>query len=304
MYALLALILTGCQTPPPIPGTLDRTGDTLTTVNGQAITQGMVDGLLAQYPADARDKMIAQGQQSKIKDDLVTMELLYQESLKQKLQDKNDVKMAIAYAERQAMARALLEQVVTQRTTDDQIKKWYDDHAVQFRRPQALIRHILVKDEAKAQELLTQLKGGAKFEELAQANSLDVRTAKEGGSMGWVDVKNLTPEVGTAIGSAEKGALVGPVASKGGFHVIFVEDKRDMVPLEEVKDTIKPRLREDIFNAYMDELKKAATITAPDGSAGASVAPAASGPGGAAPAGAPAGGAAPAAHPIPAPAGK
>ena len=141
MLHLLALtLLTGCQNPPPTPGTLERNGEVLTTVNGQNITQGMVDGMLSQFPADVRDKIVAQGQTSRIKDDLVTTELLYQEALSKKVQDRPEVKMAIAYAERQAMARAVLEGVVTERSNDAAVKAWYDEHAVQFRRPQAKLQ--------------------------------------------------------------------------------------------------------------------------------------------------------------------
>jgi hypothetical protein len=84
MIALL-LSLVACEQPAPIPGTLERTGEVLTTVNGMPITQGMVDGLLAQYPPETRDKIVAQGQTAKIKDDLVTMELIYQEALKMQI---------------------------------------------------------------------------------------------------------------------------------------------------------------------------------------------------------------------------
>lgn len=281
MLQLVALtLLVGCQNPPPIPGTLERTGDTLTTVNGQNITQGMVDGMLAQFPADVRDKIVAQGQTSRIKDDLVTTELLYQEALSKKVQDRPEVKMAIAYAERQAMARAVLEGVVTERSNEAAVKAWYDEHAVQFRRQQAKLRHILVQTQEDADAVMAQLKGGADFTAVAQAKSLDSRTAKDGGAMGWVDTKNLTPEIATPLATATKGTLVGPIGSKGAFHILLVEETRDMVPMEEVVDQIKPKLREDIINNYIDELKKGAKIESPSG--GATVAPAA--PAGAPPA--------------------
>lgn len=293
MIAFL-LSLVACEQPAPIPGTLERTGEVLTTVNGLPITQGMVDGLLAQYPPEARDKIVAQGQTAKIKDDLVTMELIYQEALKMQIHQKPESKMALAYAERQAMARALLEQVVTDRTTDAAIKAWYDEHAVQFRKPQAKVRHILVKEEAEAQELLKQIQAGGNFAEIAAQKSMDARTAKDGGNMGWVDTKNMTKEVADAITAAAAGQVIGPIPSKGGFHLMLIEEKRDMVPLEEVKETIRTKMREDIVSSYIEELKKGAAIQAPGGAAGATVSPA---PGAPAP-GAPAPGA-PAAPPAP-----
>jgi parvulin-like peptidyl-prolyl isomerase len=292
-HLLLLTLLTGCQPPPVIPGTLERTGEVLTTVNGQNITQGMVDGMLAQFPADVRDKIVAQGQTSRIKDDLITTELLYQKGLADKVQDRADVKIMIAYAERQAIARAVLEGVVAERTNDAAVKAWYDDHAVQFRRPQAKLRHILVQTQADADAVAAELKGGADFATIAQSKSLDTRTSKDGGEMGWVDSKNLTPEISGPLATATKGTVVGPINSKGGFHILLVEDTREMVPMEEVVDQIKPKLRDDIISNYIEELKKGATIAAPAGG-GATVNPAA--PAGAppAPAGAPPAGAPPA----------
>lgn len=298
LHLLVITLLAGCQNPPPVPGTLERTGEVLTTVNGQNITQGMVDGMLAQFPADVRDKIVAQGQTSRIKEDLVTTELLYQQALAAKVQDRPDVKIMIAYAERQAMARAVLEGVVAERTNDAAVKAWYDDHAVQFRRQQAKLKHILVQSQEEADAIMTELKNGGDFGAIATAKSLDTRTAKDGGAMGWVDSKNLTPEISGPLATAAKGSVVGPINSKGGFHLLYVEDTREMVPLEEVVDQIKPKLREDIINNYIEELKKGATIVAPSGG-GATVSPS-----GGAPAGAPAGAPpAPAGAP-PAPTGK
>jgi len=65
-----------------------------------------------------------------------------------------EVKQALAFAERSALANAVLESVVAERTTDAAVKAWYDEHAVQFNRPQVKARHILfaVKPDAKPEE--------------------------------------------------------------------------------------------------------------------------------------------------------
>lgn len=297
MLALVLSTLIGCQPPPPpTPGELQPTGTVLTTVNGHPITQGMVDATMAALPDQMRDKLKASGQEGQLKDKLVMGELLYQEALKEKLQDDADIKTQIALSERDALAKALLDKVVKERSTDEAAKKWYDDHKVQFARPQVKARHILVKDKAEADAILAQLKAGGDFAKIAAEKSTDPGSKKDGGELGWFEKNRMVAEFAEAAFAANKGDLVGPVQTKFGWHVIEVEDKRDAVPFEEAKDRIMGQLQNDLVEAYIDELKKGATITEGAGGAtsgGATVTP-------------PAGGAAPAAAPAsaPAPTGK
>ena len=107
------------------------------------------------------------------------------------------------------------------------------------------------------------------------------------------------PEFADAAFAAKKGDIIGPVQTKFGFHIIDIEDVRDARPIEEVKDQIKGQLRNELIQAYIEELKKGATITTPNGAgaaAGASVTESKPGPGAPPPAAPPA---APPAPPAP-----
>ncbi|MFN7144409.1 MAG: peptidylprolyl isomerase, partial [Myxococcota bacterium] len=217
--------------------------------------------------------------------------------------EKPEVKQALELSARNALATALLEETVKQRTTDEAVKTWYNEHAVQFNRPQVKARHILVADKAEADKILADVKGGADFAKIAAEKSTDKGSAKEGGDLGWFEKNRMVPEFAEAAFAANKGDIVGPIQTKYGFHVIKVEDKREAVPVEEVSDKIKSQLRNEIVQNYIEELKKGATITTPNAGAegGATVAPAAVQTDGAAPAGTPPAGAPPAAPAAPAP---
>ncbi len=274
---LLAL-LAACEPPPaPVPGQVERTGEVIQVVNGQNVTQGMVDATLAQLPANVRDQVIARGQLDQVKDQVVIGELLYQEAIKQKLHEKAETKQGLALSARNALANALLEDIVKQRSTDEAVKTWYNDHLVQFAKPQVKARHILVADKAEADKLLAEVKGGGDFSKIAAEKSTDKGSAKEGGDLGWFEKGRMVPEFADAAFAAEKGTIVGPIATKYGFHIISIDDKREATPVEEVSDKIKSQLRNDVVEAYIEELKKGATITTPTAAAtpGATVAPAA-----------------------------
>lgn len=278
MLSLLLLSLAACeQKPPPIPGEIERTGTVLMTINGQPITQGMLDVTLAALPPQMRDKVKAQGGEGQFKEKLKMGELLYQEAIKQKIHEKPEVKVQIGLAERDALAQALLDKTITERSTDAAIQKYYDEHKVSFARPQVKARHILVKDKAEADAVLAEVKGGGNFAEIAKAKSADPGSAQSGGELGWFEKNRMVPEFAEASFAANKGDIVGPIQTKFGFHIIEVMDKRDAVPLDEAKDKIKEKLRSEIVESYLDELEKAATITDASGGA-ATVAPAGGAP--------------------------
>jgi peptidyl-prolyl cis-trans isomerase C len=279
MLSLVAFMLIGCEPPPPpVPGVIERTGEVIKVVNGQNVTQGMVDAQVEQLPANVRDSLVARGGMDKLKENVVIGEILYQEALKQKLDQDAKVKVGIAFAERNALVTALLERTVEARSTDEAIKKWYDDHAVQFARPQAKARHILVADEAEAKAIYADVAAHPEtFADVAMKKSTDKGSAKEGGDLGWFEKQRMVPEFADAVFAGKKGDLVGPVKTKFGYHVILIEEMRDSVPVDEVKDKIKEQLKNDVIEGYIEELKKSSTITEPAAAAaaGATVTPAA-----------------------------
>ncbi len=88
--------------------------------------------------------------------------------------------------------------------TQDDLQAYYNQHRDQYRvAEQAKVSHILIKTplpgadgkidekgvaeaQKRAQDVLKQLKAGAKFEDLAKKYSEDPGSAKEGGSLGWI----------------------------------------------------------------------------------------------------------------------
>ena len=122
-------------------------------------------------------------------------------------------------------------------------------------------RHILVEKEDEAKALLTQLKGGAKFEDLAKKHSKDTGSAQNGGDLDFAKPDAYVPEFGQAMASLKKGQLTtDPVKTQFGFHIIKLEDTREakFPDFEEVKPQLMQRMEQQKLQAYQESLRKAA----------------------------------------------
>ena len=109
---------------------------------------------------------------------------------------------------------------------EEDIKGFYEQNLQRFQEPeQRRAAHILVADEAKAKDLMAQLKKNpARFAALAKANSKDPGSAQKGGDLGWFGRGMMVPSFEKAVFENAKGALVGPVKSDFGYHIISVTD--------------------------------------------------------------------------------
>lgn len=86
-----------------------------------------------------------------------------------------------------------------------------------------LASHILVKTETEALAILTYLKQGQSFEELAKKMSM-CPSKKKGGSLGWFTRNKMVKEFENACFSGKKGQIIGPVKTQFGYHVIRIDD--------------------------------------------------------------------------------
>ena len=257
-----------------VPGELATTGKTVVTVNGNAITQDMLDAMLEQMPAQMRQQMEMTGQMGQLQEQLILGELLYREALKRNLHTDSKVKTTIALATRSALAQGVIEAVVKERTTDEKVQAYYDEHKVQFAKPQVNASHILVKEEALIKEIKAKLDSGEDFGTLAKEHSVDPGSKGDGGSLGWFGKKDMVGPFADAAFAAEKGTITDPVKTRFGFHIIKVDDKRSEVPLEEVRDQIEGKLGNELVQTYLEELKTGATIVKADQPTAAPAAPA------------------------------
>jgi peptidyl-prolyl cis-trans isomerase C len=94
---------------------------------------------------------------------------------------------------------------------------------------------------AKAQAVLTQVRGGADFAKLAAEQSNDTGSAGRGGDLGFFPKGQMEPAFDAAAFAVKAGEVSGLVETSFGFHVIKVHEHRPprTQPLTEVGGQIK-----------------------------------------------------------------
>ena len=123
-------------------------------------------------------------------------------------------------------------------------------------------RHILVANQDQADEIIKKLKGGAKFEDLAKSQSID-GSKTNGGDLGWFTLARMVKPFGDAVKGLKKGEYTQqPVQTQFGWHVIKLEDTRDVTPppFDQVKAQLTNAVIRKKLQTYVDQLKKDAKI--------------------------------------------
>jgi len=167
-----------------------------------------------------------------------------------------------------SLTRTALVKALTQPVTAAQIKLVYDSQLATYK--QVSTKHILIAVDAKhtdaeakslATQLLTRLKGGEDFAALAKKYSADPGSKDKGGKIGYFAVSGLDPSYAQAAEKAKIGALVGPIRSQFGWHIIVTLGKRTQ-PLSEVKAQLRQQLESQISDSTMQDFLQAQLATA------------------------------------------
>ncbi|WP_119395709.1 peptidylprolyl isomerase [Salinibius halmophilus] len=96
------------------------------------------------------------------------------------------------------------------------------NQALKGKNRKARASHILVRHEDKALELKAKLDSGEKFAKLARAHS-NCPSKKNGGDLGEFGPGQMVPAFDKAVFSASPNTVVGPIKTKFGYHIIWVQ---------------------------------------------------------------------------------
>lgn len=213
---------------------------------------------------------LAQGQpdtpelRAVLRDELINRELFMRAAKAKGLDRSSAMKTQMQVASDSILIRAYINEYLTANPiTDDILKKEYETIKAGLGDKEYRARHILVEKKEEAENIIKQLQGGAKFEELAKANSKDPGSKDNGGDLDWAVPSNFVKPFADAMIALQKGKYTAtPVQSPFGFHVIQLEDTREAKApsFEEVKQQLSQRLQGQVVEKHLVELRVKAGV--------------------------------------------
>ena len=232
----------------------------IATVNGKAVPKSRVDTLIAQ--ATRAGQQAGPEVQVQARDQVVLREIFAQEAEKRGIGAAPEFRAQMELARQTLLIRELFQDYGKKNPVDDvEAKAEYDKFKAQATGAEYRARHILVEQEADAVKLLAQIKAGAKFEDLAKANSKDPGSGANGGDLDFAKPDSYVPEFGGALVKLKKGEMTdAPVKSQFGWHIIRLDDIREaqFPAFDDVKGQLKQRLEQAKVQKYQDELRSKA----------------------------------------------
>ena len=125
------------------------------------------------------------------------------------------------------------------------------------------------RQKARIDSIYKVLQGGADFAEVAKENSEDYQTAMRGGELMWCGPGQLIPDFEEVMYKLEKGQMSEPFLSSVGYHIVRLNDVKDLEPY----DTLRPQilnylesrgLSERLAKASVDSLARQQGISPED----------------------------------------
>jgi peptidyl-prolyl cis-trans isomerase C len=259
-----SLAVTGCLAAVlalGLPVHAEDANPVLAKVNGSEIRQSDVNlaeeelgqSLAQMDPATRKDNVLSF---------LIDMKIVSKAAEDKKIENTDEFKKRLTFTRNRLLMDSLLASEGKAATTDEAMKKVYDEATKQITGEQEVhARHILVETEDEAKAIKAELDKGADFAELAKKKSKDPG-ASDGGDLGFFTKEQMVPEFSKVAFSLEPGKISDPVKSQFGWHIIKVEEKRNRQapPFDQVKGQIETYVTRKAQADYVGKLREAAKV--------------------------------------------
>ncbi|HWS14620.1 MAG TPA: peptidyl-prolyl cis-trans isomerase [Candidatus Methylomirabilis sp.] len=263
LLVVFALIPSACGSTSPG----GKQGKTLAVVNGEPLTEASLLKEVENLPPYVRPILETPAGRAQFLESVITRDLLMREALRRGIDRRPEVADRVAMARKSIVLEALLRDVASMAPglSDAALRKAYDaDPAKHQVGERAKVSHMLFRDKVRAKEMLDRAKKGEPFEKLMK--EVDSRNGEVAADLGEIERGNFVKEFEEAAFAAAPGAVVGPVKTTYGYHVVKVYEKKPAGArsFEEVKPQLLAEQREqaqrDAFEGLITDLRKQATI--------------------------------------------
>ena len=263
------------STPAALP---DVPPDTVVIAIGdEKLTAGEFATLVEALPEQYRVMARGTGRRQ-FGENIVRVRILLREARRLKLDQDPKFKALAAFNTDSLLANLTMQRLTESVPLDDAVlRKYFEDRRSEYERVRA--RHILVRMKgspvpitpgqgdlseeealAKAQEIRKKILAGADFAKTAETASDDAGSRASGGDLNFFRRGQMVPSFEEAAFKLKAGEISEPVKSPFGFHIIKVE-QRDVKSFEELKPEIEKRLRPEMAQKAVEDLKTKAGVT-------------------------------------------
>ena len=265
--AAIGVLLTACvkgQQGAAPAATDTAAAPSVAVVNGVAIPRADYDAFLKNLlqgkpvPPD-----LTAEQKNQVLDELITMQLVSTQAVKDGVDKDPEVAANLDVLRMRILSDGESQKFLKgKEPTDAELHAEYDGDITAMDKTEYHARHILVATKEKAEQLIKKLKGGAKFEDVAKAESTD-NSKTSGGDLGWFTATRMVKPFADAVKALKKGETTPePVQTQYGWHIIKLEETREVTPppFEQVKAQVTKNLIQKKLVAYVEDMKKTAVI--------------------------------------------
>jgi peptidyl-prolyl cis-trans isomerase C len=240
----------------------------IAVVNGVPIPQERLDYVVrTQVQQGQKDD---ENLRKNVKEALVMREVIAQAAIKKGLDNDPQYQTQLAMAKQEFLIRAYFDDFLKNNpVSDEQMKAEYErikaEQTGGGQRKEYKARHILIKDQKKAQAALAEINKakGKNFATIAKARSEDQGSKGDGGALDWSDGSNFVKEFSEAMTKLHKGEYTKAlVKSQYGYHIIMLDDVREMQfpEFEQVKDRIYQQMMTQKRDQAMAALREQAKV--------------------------------------------
>ena len=266
LLPILLFALYGCDQPQSPGKAATATaapmpeGPVIATVNGAPIMKSVLDVYGAQR--NAKQNKGEQVDDQEILNEVISLELMRQESVKNGLDTSPTIVATLDQQTRTLLAGAAIRDFVQKNPVSDEQARAVYDREIGKPGTEYKARHILVKTREEAEKIISELDKGGDFSALAREKSTDT-SASEGGDLGWFSTAQMVQPFSDALAGLKKGSYTEePVQTQFGWHVILLEDTRESTPpaFDDIKDRLKVLVANQQLQKHIQQVREAAKI--------------------------------------------
>src|SRR5580692_7582300 len=161
------------------------------TVDGSPISRVEYDIYLKSLLQGRPTTELTTEQRNQVLDEMVSMQLLAGQAVKDGLDKDPDVAARLNVLRMRVLADSESQNYLKGKDpTETELKAEYDSDIATMDKTEYHARHILVATKELAEAAIKKIKGGAKFEDVAKAESTDGSKAN-GGDLGWFTLARM-----------------------------------------------------------------------------------------------------------------